>query len=202
MNKIYLVLIAFVFALGLILAVGQNGAMIGQDNDSDDDDLEDTEDSLDEEDEDDEEDEEVETENKGEDDLEDRESKGDKIRIRNFEVYSKLNITEEEIENKTRLRVRLSNGLNSEIKVMPNTASEKALEVLRAKCDERNCSIELKEVGQGNQTRAAYQVHAEKETKVLGLFKTRMRVEAQVDAETGEVMQTKKPWWAFLAKED
>lgn len=25
--------------------------------------------------------------------------------------------------------------------------------------------------------------------------------EAQIDAETGEVIQTKKPWWAFLASE-
>ena len=28
-----------------------------------------------------------------------------------------------------------------------------------------------------------------------------MDVEAQVDAESGEVIQTKKPWWAFLASE-
>ena len=29
----------------------------------------------------------------------------------------------------------------------------------------------------------------------------KMDVEAQVDAETGKVIRTKKPWWAFLASE-
>jgi hypothetical protein len=28
-----------------------------------------------------------------------------------------------------------------------------------------------------------------------------MQVQAQVDAENGEVIQTHKPWWAFLASE-
>jgi len=28
-----------------------------------------------------------------------------------------------------------------------------------------------------------------------------MNVEAQVDAETGEIIRVKKPWWAFLASE-
>jgi hypothetical protein len=28
-----------------------------------------------------------------------------------------------------------------------------------------------------------------------------MDVQAQVDAETGELLKVKKPWWAFLASE-
>jgi hypothetical protein len=28
-----------------------------------------------------------------------------------------------------------------------------------------------------------------------------MQVQAQVDAETGEIIQVNKPWWAFLAVE-
>ena len=38
-------------------------------------------------------------------------------------------------------------------------------------------------------------------SKVFGIFKTDMDVEAQIDAETGEVIKSKKPWWAFLATE-
>lgn len=90
-----------------------------------------------------------------------------------------------------------------EVKIMPDTASERALERLRLNVcsEENNCSIELKEVGNGNQTKAAYEVKVEKQARVLGLFKTKIQVQAQVDAENGEVIQTKKPWWAFLASE-
>jgi len=114
-----------------------------------------------------------------------------------------MKMTQEKVQDKTRLKVQLSNGRNAEVKVMPNTASEKAIERLQLKvCSaENNCQIELKEVGQGEQTRAAYEVHAEKEAKLFGLFKTKMQVQAQVDAENGEVIQSKKPWWAFLASE-
>ncbi len=111
------------------------------------------------------------------------------------------NMTEERFQNRTRLYARLSNGRNAEIKVMPDTASETALQRLRLRnCDE-NCTIELKEVGAGNMTRAAYEVRAQRNSKVFGLFRARMNVQAQVDAETGEMLQVKKPWWAFLATE-
>jgi len=103
--------------------------------------------------------------------------------------------------NKTKFHAKLSNGRNAEIKVMPNTASERALERLRLKNCAGNCTIELKEVGKGNQTKAAYSVKTERQSRFLGLFKTRMNVEAEVDAESGEVIRVNKPWWAFLASE-
>jgi hypothetical protein len=107
------------------------------------------------------------------------------------------------IKNKTKLKVKLSNGRNAEIKIMPDTASERALERLRLKVcsEENNCTIDLKEVGQGNETRPAYEVQAERHSRILGLFQAKMQVHAQVDAETGEVIGTEKPWWAFLATE-
>ena len=111
------------------------------------------------------------------------------------------NMTEERFQNRTRLYARLSNGRNAEIKVMPDTASETALQRLRLRnCDE-NCTIELKEVGAGNRTMAAYEVKAQRNSRVFGLFRARMNVQAQVDAETGEMIQVRKPWWAFLATE-
>ena len=109
-------------------------------------------------------------------------------------------MTQEMIQNRTRLHVALSNGENTEVKIMPDVASETALARLRANCN-GTCQIELKEVGTGDQVRAAYEVKTQKESRVLGLFKTQMQVQAQVDAETGEVIQAKKPWWAFLATE-
>lgn len=128
---------------------------------------------------------------------------GLKFQVGNAFAHTNMELMQEQVQNKTRLKVKLSNGKDSEIKVMPDTASEKALERLRLKvCSEENgCQIELKEVGQGEEARAAYEVQAQKQARFLGLFKTQMQVQAQVDAENGEVIQSKKPWWAFLASE-
>ncbi len=93
----------------------------------------------------------------------------------------------------------LSNGRKAEIKIMPETASQKAIERL----GELNFTVELKEVGKGNETRVVYEVKAEKEGKLFGLFKVKGNVSVEVDAE-GPVKQLSalhinKPWWAFLA---
>jgi len=123
-----------------------------------------------------------------------------KLQAGNVEAKTTMTMTQEQIQDKTTLQVKLSNGMNSEVKVMPDTASETALAKLGAKC-EGECTIELKEVGTGNQVKAAYEVKTQKQVKVLGLFQAQMQVQAQVDAENGEVIQTKKQWWAFLATE-
>lgn len=126
------------------------------------------------------------------------------LKAGNAEAYSLLNMTQERFQNETKLMAQLSNGRNAEIKVMPNTASDTAIARLRLKvCNEtNNCSIELKEVGKGDQTKAVYEMKVQKQSKVLGLFRAKMQVQAQVDAENGEVIQAKKPWWAFLAAEE
>jgi hypothetical protein len=129
------------------------------------------------------------------------EEKGTTLRVRDIEAHSSMNITQEQVQNRTKLQVKLSNGLNAEVKIMPNTASETALAKLGAKCEINNCTMELREVGTGNQTRVAYEIKTQKQSKVLGLFRAQMEVQVQVDAENGEIIQTKKPWWAFLATE-
>ena len=104
------------------------------------------------------------------------------------------------------MRVYLSNGRKAHLKIMPNVASEKALKRLRLRnCNEsNNCSIELKEVGkgEGNKTRAAYEVQMQRHHKLLGMFRIKATNKVQVDAETGEIIRVKKPWWAFLASEE
>jgi predicted PilT family ATPase len=124
-----------------------------------------------------------------------------KLRIRTGEQEAETDL--EIYEDGTTFKTNLSNGKYANIKIMPDVASEKALERLRVRaCNESlGCQIELKEVGSGNKTKAAYEVRAEKRAKVLGLFKTKMQVQAQINAENGEVISTKKPWWAFLATE-
>ncbi len=110
-----------------------------------------------------------------------------------------LNLTQEMVQNRTRLYARLSDGNESEVKIMPDMASQTAMERLRLKNCSENCSLQLKEVRVENQSRLAYEVRAQKESKLLGLFRTRMEVQTQIDANTGEVLQVKEPWWAFLA---
>ncbi len=114
-----------------------------------------------------------------------------------------MKMNQEVVNGETKLSAQLSNGRNAEVKVMPDRASETALERLRLKnCVEADgCSIELKEVGAGEKAKLAYEVKTQRRSKVFGLFGAEMKVEAQVDAETGEVVRVNKPWWAFLASE-
>lgn len=125
------------------------------------------------------------------------------LRMGNASTETFMELIQEEVQNKTKIKANLSNGRNAEIKIMPDTASERALERLRLRvCSpENNCTIVLKEVGQGNETKAAYEVQVQKQARILALFKTKMKVMAQVDAENGQIIQTKRPWWAFLAAE-
>lgn len=112
-------------------------------------------------------------------------------------------MTQEKVGNQTKLKVQLSNGVNAELKVMPDTASEKALEQIRIRtCNPENeCSLELKEVGEGKKTQLAYELQTQRKAKFLGLFGSNMEVKAQISAENGEVLGVDKPWWAFLASE-
>ena len=131
----------------------------------------------------------------------------DRLRIQSGNVSAECsqecNMTQEMVQNQTRLYAKMSNGNNAEIKVMPDVASEKAMEKLQLKncVESEGCSLELKEVGKGNQTRMAYEVQAKKEYKMLGIFKAMGKNKVNVDAESGEVISAKKPWWSFLAKE-
>jgi len=128
-----------------------------------------------------------------------------KLKVGDIEAKSEMEIESEYDSNqKIKLTTQLSNGKKAEVKIMPDTASEKALERLRLKvCNSENgCSIELKEVGKTeSEKQLAYELKAQKEARLLGIFKTEMQVEAQINAETGEIIQTGKPWWAFLASE-
>lgn len=127
--------------------------------------------------------------------------KGITVRGVSVNASDDLNITVENSAGSTKFKVKLSNGRDAEIKIMPNTASETALARLRLNVcsEENNCTIVLKETGRGDDVRVSYEMKAEKKMKVLGLFRAKANVVANVDAETGEVISVKRPWWAFLA---
>jgi hypothetical protein len=89
-----------------------------------------------------------------------------------------------------------SNGRQVEIKIMPETASQTAIDRLG---ELGFYTIELKEVGKGEDAKPAYEITAEKQGKMLGLLKVKAKIKAYIDADTGELIKIKKPWWAFLA---
>jgi hypothetical protein len=113
-----------------------------------------------------------------------------------LDVEAEEGIELEEETNAThyKLRARLRNGNATDIKIMPDTASEIALERLRA----LNFTIELREVRHRNIPRVVYNIETNKSGKFLGVFKLALKVEGQVDPETGEFIGISKPWWAFL----
>ena len=110
-----------------------------------------------------------------------------RLRVGNHSANYSLELQQEQSLTGTKLKATLSNGRNAEIKIMPDVAAERALERLKLRVciEEEGCEIELKEVGQGDEAKPAYEIHARKEARVLGMFKARMRVQAQVDAENG-----------------
>jgi hypothetical protein len=106
--------------------------------------------------------------------------------------------------NQSKFHAKKSNGKKSWIKIMPDVASERALERLGLKvCNKRNnCTIVLKDVGNDknatdNET-LAYEMQVQRHVRILAMFQTRTQERAEVNAEDGTV-KTHQPWWMFLA---
>ena len=112
-----------------------------------------------------------------------------------------LNLSAEEVDDKLMLRAYLSNGRWALIKYLPDSASKRAEDELQAKCSDRNCTLELREVSVAGKSRLAYEVKTSKDVRLMSLFNRKMAVTAQVDAENGKVISTERPWWAFLTKD-
>ncbi|MDO8460097.1 MAG: hypothetical protein Q7S74_03240 [Nanoarchaeota archaeon] len=105
------------------------------------------------------------------------------------------NLSDNKTINEKNKTFHLSNGRNALIKILPETASERAREQL----GDLGFNVTLKEVGKGNETQVVYLVEGEKEDRIFGLFRVKGKVSVEVDAETGAVVSMHKPWWAFLA---
>jgi hypothetical protein len=193
MNKIGVYLIAGLFLLIMITSVFAEQNLEGSgrnSSDRDDDDSEDDEDDDSSSNITDDEDNDIE-------DFEELEEDDDSL-----EIEQEIEI--EDGENKTKFKVHLSNGRNAEIKIMPETASETALARLRLKvCNEtNNCTIQLKEVGKDNETRASYEIQIERHTRILGIFRAKVQNKVHIDAESGNITAVEKPWWTFISAEE
>ncbi len=123
--------------------------------------------------------------------------------------------------NNRTFQITLSNGVKANIKIMPEVASDIAIARLRLRVcsEENNCTIVLKETGrdeddddedidedideddEDEEIRAVYEVRVDKEAKIFGIFRKKMQIRAEIDAETGEVIEIERPWWSGLAVE-
>ena len=97
--------------------------------------------------------------------------------------------TKKIIVDENKLLLETSTG-NKEIKFMPNAASEMALNKLKL----MDFEIELKDVG-----KPVYEIEGTKDVKILGFISAKMSINSQVDADSGLILRTNKPWWSFLA---
>ena len=118
-------------------------------------------------------------------------------------LIERLNISLEDIGNWSNgmlLRAFMSNGKHAYLRVMPDEASDIALSKFKADCEEDECELKIKEVGRGNYTTVVYYIEADIDSKFLWLFERKMKVKAEINAEDGEIVYVKKPWWGFLAR--
>lgn len=122
------------------------------------------------------------------------------FRGKELEVEAEEGIEFEEEINGTeyKIKARLRNGNFTEIKIMPDQASEIALERLKS----LNFTIGLREIEHNNTPRVIYNIESNKSGKFLGVFKLSMKVDGQVDPETGEFIGMSNPWWAFLVSSE
>lgn len=112
------------------------------------------------------------------------------------QAKSDLEISENDTDGKTKVRVQLKDGSYKEIKVLPDRASEIAKARLRMKFG--NDSLEIREIKHKNVPRVVYHLQGNSTGRFLGIFKTHVNANSDVDAETGEVLVVHRPWWAFL----
>ena len=81
-----------------------------------------------------------------------------------------------------------------EIKYMPEQVRERLKEHIKAKTENSSFEFDLNEDGQ-------YEVQLKKQSRLFGFISVHENVNAQVDPETGEVVDVKNPWWGFLASD-
>ncbi len=75
--------------------------------------------------------------------------------------------------------------------VLPGTVS--------VKVDQKMTDMGMQQVAVTSQTDTTYEVAAKKEVKLFGFWDVSAHVTATFNAQTGEIVSVKKPWWAFLA---
>jgi len=114
---------------------------------------------------------------------------------KSLDIKTKLKLIElfNNETNESIFETKLSNGSRARIMLLKEQILEEVLKQLKT----QNYTIEMKEKIHKNVPRVIYNIETNKHGRFLGIFKMRMRMDAEVDPETGKV-DFNKPWWAFL----
>lgn len=115
-----------------------------------------------------------------------------------FETKLKLREHFNETSNETFFVVNISNGSEQRIRIIPERLYDVALERLESK----NFTVEVIEETDRRVPRVVYHLRSDHHGRFIGLWKIKARYEASVDPETGEVIDSRAPWWAFLITGD
>ncbi|MFH0806118.1 MAG: hypothetical protein V1885_00055 [Candidatus Brennerbacteria bacterium] len=85
---------------------------------------------------------------------------------------------------------------NKEVKILPDRASKIAVE----KLGDIFGSISLKDVPAGEKSSGlAYELNGLSDEKLFGFIKVKVPTDVQIDAVSGELIRSKKPWWSFFS---
>ena len=120
--------------------------------------------------------------------IHERDSGDTVIRSRNFNASTNVTLYKSE---DGKLYGVFKNNETKRI-ILPDEVRERIKERIRAHLE--NESINLSEDGN-------YKVEAKKRAKLFFIFNVKEKINAEVDAETGEVIRTRGPWWGFLARD-
>lgn len=77
--------------------------------------------------------------------------------------------------------------------ILPDEARLKIEERLRARAEIRNMVLDEEGV---------YKIEAYKRSRLFWMISVQKRINANVDAETGEIIRMRVPWWSFLARDE
>ena len=82
------------------------------------------------------------------------------------------------------------NNQTREIKLLPDQVKERIRERLSTQLQNENITLDQN---------GTYQYTGEDQAKLLGVFNVNMKIQAELNSETGDITELSKPWWAFLA---
>ena len=86
----------------------------------------------------------------------------------------------------------LPNGTIKEIKIMPDEVQEKIKNKIKSKLEKFNITLDENGI---------YEIQMQKKAKLFFLFPVKEKVQAEVNAENGEIVRLKSSWWGFLARD-
>ena len=116
------------------------------------------------------------------------------VNFHGYNVSSKLALHVNNQGNQSELKVNLSNGEQKTIKVLPDVAAKRAVQVFQ----DKNITVQLKQVGNGTNSSIVYEAQGQKNVKILGIFNAKANMTAIINSDNGEVTDLNKPWWYFL----